>query len=137
MYVTSYPASGGQSSKVVEKAEEYLGYPYVWGGSTPETSFDCSGYVSWSINNSGEGINLGRLNTSSLYGICTPVSVENLRPGDLVFFQNTYGVYGISHVGIYAGDGMMLHCGDYVEYASLYVSFWQEHLLSFGRLPGQ
>lgn len=97
---------------MITEAEKYLGYPYVWGGSSPSTSFDCSGFVSWVVNHCGQGWSVGRLGATGLYNICTPVSSANAKPGDLIFFQGTYDTAGMSHVGIYVGDGMMLHCGD-------------------------
>lgn len=122
-----------QFAAMLTEAEKYLGYPYVWGGSSPSTSFDCSGFVSWVINHSGW--NVGRLGATSLYNICTPVSSANARPGDLVFFQGTYETAGMSHVGIYVGNGMMLHCGDPIQYANLNTNYWQAHFAAFGRLP--
>ena len=124
-----------QFSAMIEEAEKYLGYPYVWGGSSPATSFDCSGFVSWVLNNCGVGWNVGRLGADSLRHICTTVSSTNAKPGDLIFFQGTYDTTGASHVGIYVGNGMMIHCGDPIQYASINTSYWQEHFLSFGRLP--
>ena len=118
---------------MLTEAEKYLGYPYVWGGSSPSTSFDCSGFVSWVINHSGW--NVGRLGATSLYNICTPVSPANACPGNLVFFQGTYDTAGMSHVGIYVGNGMMLHCGDPIQYANLNTTYWQAHFAAFGRLP--
>ena len=99
-----------QFAAMLAEAEKYLGFPYVWGGSSPSTSFDCSGFVSWVINHSGWDV--GRLTANGLLNICTPVSSANARPGDLIFFQGTYDTAGASHVGIYVGDGMMIHCGD-------------------------
>lgn len=118
---------------MLREAEKYLGYPYVWGGSSPSTSFDCSGYVSWVINHSGW--NVGRLGAQGLCDICTPVSAANARPGDLVFFTGTYDVSGVSHVGIYVGSSMMLHCGDPISYANMNENYWQQHLYCYGRLP--
>lgn len=119
---------------MIEEAEKYLGFPYVWGGSNPTTSFDCSGFVSWVLTNSGI-LNTGRLGAQGLYNICTPVSSANARPGDLVFFVGTYDTPGVSHVGIYVGDGMMLHCGNPIGYANLNTSYWQSHFYAYGRLP--
>ena len=116
---------------ILGEAEKYLGYPYVWGGSSPATSFDCSGFVSWVINHSGW--NVGRLGAQGLYNICTPTSAP--RPGDLVFFVGTYDTAGVSHCGIYVGDGMMIHCGDPIQYANLNTSYWQSHFYAYGRLP--
>nr|WP_270496500.1 NlpC/P60 family protein [Eisenbergiella porci] len=118
---------------MIKEAEKYLGYPYVWGGSSPSTSFDCSGFISWVINHSGW--NVGRLTANGLLGICTPVSSANVQPGDLIFFQGTYNTSGASHVGIYVGGGMMIHCGDPISYASINTSYWQSHFYTFGRLP--
>ena len=116
---------------ILGEAEKYLGYPYVWGGSSPATSFDCSGFVSWVINHSGW--NVGRLGAQGLYNICTPTSAP--RPGDLVFFEGTYDTAGVSHCGIYVGDGMMIHCGDPIQYANLNTNYWQSHFYAYGRLP--
>ena len=118
---------------MIKEAEKYLGYPYVWGGASPSTSFDCSGFISWVINHSGW--NVGRLTANGLLGICTPVSSANAQPGDLIFFQGTYNTSGASHVGIYVGGGMMIHCGDPISYASINTSYWQSHFYTFGRLP--
>lgn len=118
---------------MITEAEKYLGYPYVWGGSSPSTSFDCSGFVSWVINHSGWDV--GRLGAQGLLNICTRVSSSNARPGDLIFFQGTYDTTGASHVGIYVGNGMMIHCGDPISYANINTSYWQSHFLAFGRLP--
>lgn len=118
---------------MIAEAEKYLGYPYVWGGSSPSTSFDCSGFVSWVINHSGW--NVGRLGAQGLYNICTPVSSSQAKPGDLIFFVGTYDTPGVSHVGIYAGGGMMIHCGSPISYASINTNYWQAHYYSFGRLP--
>ena len=125
----------GQFAAIIMEAEKYLGYPYVWGGSSPATSFDCSGFVSYVYNNCGVGWSFGRLGASGLLGICTRVSAANVRPGDLVFFQGTYDTAGASHVGIYVGNNMMLHCGDPIQYASLNSSYWQSHFLAYGRVP--
>lgn len=119
---------------MISEAEKYLGYPYVWGGSSPSTSFDCSGYVSWVINHSGW--NVGRLGAQGLYDICTPVSSQQAKPGDLIFFKGTYDTPGVSHVGIYAGGGMMIHCGSTpISYANINTNYWQGHFFSFARLP--
>ena len=116
---------------MLSEAEKFLGYPYVWGGSSPATSFDCSGFVSWVVNHSGW--NVGRLGAQGLYNICTRTSSP--RPGDLVFFKGTYDTPGVSHCGIYVGDGMMIHCGDPISYANLNSSYWQAHFYAYGRLP--
>ena len=119
---------------MLTEAEKYLGYPYVWGGSSPATSFDCSGFVSWVVNHSGW--NVGRLGAQGLYNICTRTGSP--RPGDLVFFKGTYAApdpNGVTHCGIYVGDGMMIHCGDPISYANLNSSYWQAHFYAYGRLP--
>ena len=129
------PASALQDetfAALIAEAEKYLGYPYVWGGSNPNTSFDCSGFVSWVLTNSGLS-NTGRLGAQGLYNICTPVS--NPQPGDLVFFTGTYDTPGVSHVGIYVGNSMMLHCGDPISYSNLNSSYWQSHFYAYGRPP--
>ena len=121
---------------MLKEAEKYLGYPYVWGGSSPAASFDCSGFVSWVINHSGW--NVGRLGAQGLYNICTPVSPDNAKPGDLVFFKYTYKAPdpdGVTHCGIYVGNNKMLHCGDPISYANLTSNYWQNHFFSFARLP--
>ena len=118
---------------IIKEAEKYLGYPYVWGGSSPSTSFDCSGFVSWVINHSGWDV--GRLGAQGLCNICTPVSSVNVKPGDLVFFTGTYDTPGVSHVGIYVGNNMMIHCGDPISYANLNSNYWQSHFYRYGRLP--
>lgn len=120
---------------MLAEAEKYLGYPYVWGGASPSTSFDCSGYVSWVVNHCGVGWNFGRLTADGLLGVCTPVSSADARPGDLIFFQGTYNTSGASHVGIYVGNGMMIHCGDPISYANINTSYWQQHFYTFARLP--
>ena len=117
---------------LLTEAEKYLGYPYVWGGSNPSTSFDCSGFVSYVLTNSGL-VNTGRLGAQGLYNVCTPVSNSDAQPGDLVFFVGTYDTPGVSHVGIYVGDGVMLHCGDPIQYSSINTSYWQSHFYAFGR----
>ena len=121
---------------MLTEAEKYLGMPYVWGGSSPSTSFDCSGFVSWVINHSGW--NVGRLGAQGLCDICTPVSPANARPGDLVFFKYTYNAPnpdGVTHCGIYVGNNMMIHCGNPISYANLNSNYWQEHFYCYGRLP--
>lgn len=107
-------------------------YPYVWGGSNPSTSFDCSGFVSYVLTNSGL-VNTGRLGAQGLYNVCSPVSSADVKPGDLVFFVGTYDTPGVSHVGIYVGDNVMLHCGDPIQYTSINTSYWQSHFYAFGR----
>ena len=118
---------------IIKEAEKYLGYPYVWGGSSPSTSFDCSGFVSWVINHSGWDV--GRLGAQGLCNICTPVPSANVKPGDLVFFTGTYDTPGVSHVGIHVGNNMMIHCGDPISYANLNSNYWQSHFYRYGRLP--
>ena len=118
---------------MLTEAEKYIGYPYVWGGSSPATSFDCSGFVSWIVNHSGWDV--GRLGATGLYNICTPVSAAGAKPGDLVFFVGTYDTDGISHCGLYVGDGWMIHAGDPIGYANLNSSYWQTHFYAYGRLP--
>ena len=118
---------------MLAEAEKYLGMPYVWGGSSPATSFDCSGFISWVLNHSGW--NVGRMTANGLFNYCTPVSSTNAKPGDLIFFQGTYDMAGASHVGLYVGGGMMIHCGDPISYANINTSYWQSHYLTFGRLP--
>ena len=117
---------------LITEAEKYLGYPYVWGGSNPSTSFDCSGFVSYVLTNSGL-VNTGRLGAQGLYNVCSPVSSADAKPGDLVFFVGTYDTPGVSHVGIYVGDNVMLHCGDPIQYTSINTSYWQSHFYAFGR----
>ena len=119
---------------MLHEAEKYLGYPYVWGGSSPSTGFDCSGFVSYVINHCGNGWNVGRQTANGLLNKCTRVSKNNAKPGDLIFFQGTYDTSGASHVGIYVGDGMMIHCGNPIQYASINSSYWQSHFYTFGRL---
>ena len=120
---------------MVNEAEKYLGYPYVWGGSSPSTSFDCSGFVSWVINHCGNGWNVGRLTANGLKNYCQPIRASEAKPGDLVFFRGTYNTSGASHVGIYVGNGMMIHCGNPISYASINTPYWQRHFYCFGRLP--
>lgn len=119
---------------MIQEAEKYLGYPYVWGGSSPSTSFDCSGFVSWVINQSGVG-SVGRMTASGLFNHCAIIPPGEARPGDLIFFQGTYDTSGASHVGIYAGNGMMIHCGNPISYASTTSTYWTNHFLAYGRLP--
>ena len=120
-------------ANMIREAEKYLGYPYVWGGSSPETGFDCSGFVSWVVNNCGNGWNVGRCTAEELRGRCAYVSPEQAKPGDLIFFQGTYETAGASHVGIYVGDNMVIHCGNPIQYASI-SSYWQQHFMAFGRI---
>ena len=121
--------------KMITEAEKYLGYPYVWGGSSPSTSFDCSGFVSWVINHCGNGWNVGRLTAEGLRQICAIIPRSEAKPGDLIFFQGTYNTTGASHVAIYVGNGMMIHCGNPIQYASIDTAYWQAHFYCFGRLP--
>ena len=121
--------------KMITEAQRYLGYPYVWGGSSPSTSFDCSGFVSWVINHCGNGWNIGRCTAEGLRGHCTYVAPSQAKPGDLIFFQGTYATSGASHVGIYCGDGVMIHCGNPIQFANINSSYWQQHFMCFGRLP--
>ena len=123
-----------QFGNMLREAEKYLGYPYVWGGSSPDTSFDCSGFVSYVINNCGNGWNVGRQTANGLLSKCTRVNATDAKPGDLIFFQGTYDVQGASHVGIYVGDGMMLHCGNPIQYTGINTTYWNEHFYTFGRL---
>ena len=140
-YVTNPPAkyeipaeylSDERFATLITEAEKYLGFPYVWGGSSPSTSFDCSGFVSYVLTNSGL-CDTGRLGAQGLYNMSTPVSEP--RPGDLVFFVGTYDTPGVSHVGFYVGDGMLLHCGDPIQYTSLNSNYWQSHFYAYGRPP--
>ena len=140
-YITNPPAdydvnpeylNDEKFAALITEAEKYLGYPYVWGGSNPDTSFDCSGFVSYVLTNSGL-VNTGRLGAQGLYNVCTPVSKANAQPGDLIYFVGTYDTPGVSHVGIYVGDGVMIHCGDPIQYTSINSSYWQQHFYAFGR----
>lgn len=121
-------------ANMIHEAEKYLGYPYVWGGASPSTSFDCSGFVSWIINNCGNGWNVGRQTADGLRSCCAYVSPSEAKPGDLIFFQGTYNTPGASHVGIYVGDNMMIHCGNPIQYANISSAYWQEHFMAFGRI---
>lgn len=121
--------------KMITEAEKYLGYPYVWGGSSPSTSFDCSGFVSWVINHCGNGWNVGRQTANGLMGKCDIIPKSEAKPGDLIFFQKTYNTSGSSsHVGIYVGNGMMIHCGSPISYASIETSYWRQHYYCMGRI---
>jgi hypothetical protein len=120
--------------KMITEAEKYLGYPYVWGGSSPSTSFDCSGFVSWVINHCGNGWNVGRQTANGLMGKCDIIPKSEAKPGDLIFFQKTYNTSGASHVGIYVGNGMMIHCGSPISYASIETSYWRQHYYCMGRI---
>lgn len=121
-------------ANMIHEAEKYLGYPYVWGGASPSTSFDCSGFVSWIINNCGNGWNVGRQTADGLRSCCAYVSPSEAKPGDLIFFQGTYNTPGASHVGICVGDNMMIHCGNPIQYANISSAYWQEHFMAFGRI---
>lgn len=120
--------------KMITEAEKYLGYPYVWGGSSPSTSFDCSGFVSWVINHCGNGWNVGRQTANGLMGKCDIIQKSEAKPGDLIFFQKTYNTSGASHVGIYVGNGMMIHCGNPISYASIETNYWRQHYYCMGRI---
>jgi hypothetical protein len=121
-------------ANMIHEAEKYLGYPYVWGGSSPSTSFDCSGFVSYVINHCGNGWSVGRLTANGLMGVCDIIPKSSAKPGDLIFFQGTYDTSGASHVGIYVGNGMMIHCGNPISYASIESNYWQQHFYCFGRI---
>ena len=121
-------------AQLMQEATKYIGFPYQWGGSTPETSFDCSGFVCWVYTNSGVH-NLPRTTAQKIYNQCTPVSKDEVKPGDLVFFTGTYQSSNpVTHIGIYVGDNQMLHCGDPIGYANLGNSYWVKHFYGFGRL---
>ena len=120
--------------KMITEAEKYLGYPYVWGGSSPSTSFDCSGFVSWVINHCGNRWNVGRQAANGLMGKCDIIPKSEAKPGDLIFFQKTYNTSGASHVGIYVGNGMMIHCGNPISYASIETNYWRQHYYCMGRI---
>lgn len=133
--IPSEALSDERFAKMIREAEKYLGRPYVWGGASPSTGFDCSGFVSWVINNCGNGWNVGRQTAEGLRGCCAYVPPADAKPGDLIFFRNTYPTSGASHVGIYAGNNMMIHCGDPIQYTNISSAYWKQHLLGFGRLP--
>lgn len=126
--------SDPQFANMIQEAEKYLGYPYVWGGASPSTSFDCSGFVCWVINNCGNGWNVGRTTADGLRSYCSSVPPSEAKPGDLIFFQGTYDTAGASHVGIYVGNNMMIHCGNPIQYTSIASSYWQQHFMAFGRI---
>ena len=132
--IPSEALSDEKIARMIKEAEKYLGMPYVWGGSSPSTSFDCSGFVCWVINNCGNGWNVGRTTANGLRGKCSYVSPADAQPGDLIFFEKTYNTVGASHVGIYVGNGMMIHCGDPISYTSINSTYWQSHFLGFGRI---
>lgn len=121
-------------ANMIREAEKYLGMPYVWGGSSPATSFDCSGFVCWVINHCGNGWNVGRTTANGLMGSCDIIRASEAQPGDLIFFQGTYDTAGASHVGIYVGNGMMIHCGNPISYASVETNYWQSHFYCYGRI---
>ena len=131
--IPSETLSDTRFAAMIAEAEKYLGYPYVWGGSSPSTSFDCSGFVCWVVNHSGW--NLGRTSAQGLFNACTPISRGNARPGDLIFFKGTYDTPGVSHVGIYVGNNRMIHCGNPISYTIINTQYWQRHFYAFGRLP--
>lgn len=133
--IPSEALSDEKFANMIHEAEKYLGFPYVWGGASPSTSFDCSGFVSWVVNNCGNGWNVGRQTAEGLRSCCAYVSPADARPGDLVFFQGTYDTPGASHVGIYVGDNMMIHCGEPIQYANIAAPYWSSHLMAYGRLP--
>ncbi len=121
--------------RLITEAEKYLGYPYVWGGSTPATSFDCSGFVCWVFSNSGV-YPLSRTTAQGIYNQCARVSPQDAKPGDIIFFKGTYNTSEVSHVGIYVGNGMMIHCGNPISYASVNTNYWTQHFYAYGRLGG-
>ena len=125
----------GKATQLIAKAEQYLGTPYVWGGYSP-SGFDCSGFVSYVVNNCGAGFSFGRLTAESWRQQCSIISASQTRPGDLIFFQGTYNTSGASHVGIYLGDGKMIHCGNPVKISSINTAYWQQHFYCYGRIPG-
>ena len=131
--IPSETLSDTRFAAMIAEAEKYLGYPYVWGGSSPSTSFDCFGFVCWVVNHSGWC--LGRTSAQGLFNACTPISRSNARPGDLIFFQGTYDTPGVSHVGIYVGNNRMIHCGNPISYTIINTQYWQSHFYAFGRLP--
>ena len=134
--IPSEHLTDAEFAKLIHEAEKYLGMEYVWGGSKPSTGFDCSGFVSYVLNHSGNGIDVGRPTANGLANMCAKISGNNAKPGDLIFFKNTYkgAPNGASHVGIYVGDGMMIHCGNPIQYTSIETPFWQNHLYTYGRL---
>lgn len=126
--------SNQKFAQMIGEAEKYLGYPYVWGGSSPSTSFDCSGYISWVINHSGNGWNYGRQTANGLKNLCSIIPKAEAKPGDLIFFQGTYNTSGASHVGLYVGNNMMIHCGSPISYADITTPYWVQHFFCYGRL---
>lgn len=133
--IPSEALTDARFANMIREAEKYLGYPYVWGGSSPSTSFDCSGFVSYVINHCGNGWNVGRMTANGLMDHCAIIRPGEAKPGDLIFFQGTYNASGASHVGIYVGNGMMIHCGNPISYASINTSYWQQHFYCYGRIP--
>lgn len=133
--IPSEALTDARFANMIREAEKYLGYPYVWGGSSPSTSFDCSGFVSYVINHCGNGWNVGRMTANGLMDHCAIIRPGEAKPGDLIFFQGTYNTSGASHVGIYVGNGMMIHCGNPISYASINTSYWQQHFYCYGRIP--
>ena len=122
-------------SNTAKEAEKYIGFPYVWGGSSPSTSFDCSGFVCWAYTHSGV-YNLPRTTAQGIYNQCAKITRSEAKPGDLVFFTRTYvSSEPVTHIGIYVGDGLMLHCGDPIKYASIDTDYWTSKFYGFGRLP--
>lgn len=126
--------SNQKFARMIGEAEKYLGYPYVWGGSSPSTSFDCSGFISWVINHSGNGWNYGRQTANGLKNKCSIIPKAEAKPGDLIFFKGTYNTSGASHVGLYVGNNMMIHCGSPISYADITTPYWVQHFYCFGRL---
>lgn len=122
-------------ANMMQEAQKYLGYPYVWGGSSPSTSFDCSGFVCWVINHSGNGWNYGRTTAEGLRQQLSIIPASEAKPGDIIFFQGTYSTAGASHVGIYVGNGKMIHCGNPIQFADINTNYWRQHFYCFGRLP--
>lgn len=133
--IPSEALSDEKFANMIHEAEKYLGFPYVWGGASPDTSFDCSGFVCWVIDHCGNGWNVGRQTAEGLRGCCAYVPPAQAKPGDLIFFEGTYSTPGASHVGIYVGDNMMIHCGEPIQYSNISSQYWQQHFMAFGRLP--
>ena len=121
-------------ANMIQEAEKYLGMSYVWGGSSPDTGFDCSGFVSWVLNHCGNSWDVGRMTANGLMGCCDIIPASEAKPGDLIFFKGTYDTAGASHVGIYVGNGMMIHCGNPISYASVETSYWRSHFYCYGRI---
>ena len=128
------PMGDGSYAALLAEAEKYIGMPYVWGGSSPSTSFDCSGYICWILNQAGVA-NVGRTTAQGLYNMCTPVAPQDAKPGDLIFYTGTYSTTdAVTHIGLYTGNGMMLHCGNPIGYASVNSSYWSNHFYAYGRI---